>query len=130
MEYIIDSENGKVFNKRGYEIGGLKSNGNVTVNLNGKTHIIPRLIYESVHGAIPEGYVIHHKDGDITNNRISNLEIVPKKRKVQQLSLSGEVIKEYDSISDVVNGGFAMSGVSRCCRGIFRQHGGYIWKFI
>ena len=32
-----------------------------------------RLIYESVWGKIPEGYVIHHIDGDKTNNCILNL---------------------------------------------------------
>ena len=31
------------------------------------------MIYESVWGKIPEGYVIHHIDGDSTNNCILNL---------------------------------------------------------
>jgi hypothetical protein len=33
-----------------------------------------RKIYESVYGKIPEGYHIHHKDGNCYNNNIDNLE--------------------------------------------------------
>lgn len=36
-----------------------------------------RLIYENVHGEIPKGYVIHHKNGDKTDNCILNLEALP-----------------------------------------------------
>ena len=35
-----------------------------------------RLIYEEYYGAIPKGYVIHHKDGNKTNNNITNLELL------------------------------------------------------
>lgn len=33
-----------------------------------------RLIYEEEYGKIPDGYHIHHKDGDKLNNNIDNLE--------------------------------------------------------
>jgi len=33
-------------------------------------------IWESVHGKIPWGYFIHHKDGNPDNNSIENLEAV------------------------------------------------------
>ena len=36
-----------------------------------------RLIWEKHYGPIPEGYVIHHKDGNKLNNNISNLECMP-----------------------------------------------------
>ena len=32
-----------------------------------------RYVYEKEHGAIPKGFVIHHKDGDTSNNNIANL---------------------------------------------------------
>ena len=33
-----------------------------------------RLVYESVYGSIPDGYDVHHIDGDTYNNDIDNLE--------------------------------------------------------
>ena len=35
-----------------------------------------RLIWEAYHGEIPDGYVVHHKDGNKLNNDISNLELL------------------------------------------------------
>lgn len=36
-----------------------------------------RYVWEFYYGEIPEGYQIHHKDRDKSNNDISNLEIIP-----------------------------------------------------
>ena len=33
-----------------------------------------RLVYEATHGKLPEGYDVHHLDGDTYNNSIDNLE--------------------------------------------------------
>ena len=35
-----------------------------------------RAIWESANGAIPAGYQIHHRNGDIHDNRLENLEIL------------------------------------------------------
>lgn len=40
---------------------------------------IHRLIADAFIGDIPDGYVVNHKDGDKTNNIVSNLEIVSKR---------------------------------------------------
>lgn len=36
-----------------------------------------RYVWEFYNGEIPEGYQIHHKDKDKSNNDISNLELIP-----------------------------------------------------
>lgn len=37
-----------------------------------------RLVWESNFGKIPNGYEVHHKDGNKLNNNIENLELVKK----------------------------------------------------
>lgn len=41
-----------------------------------RAHSVHRFVYEFFNGQIPEGLVVNHKDGDKTNNRVSNLEAV------------------------------------------------------
>ena len=36
---------------------------------------VHRMLWEMAHGEIPEGMVLHHKDGDPTNNVLDNLEL-------------------------------------------------------
>ena len=38
--------------------------------------LLHRLIFEGFHGPIPEGFIIHHSDGDIHNNCLMNLELM------------------------------------------------------
>ena len=58
-----------------------KNNGYCSLQpyIDGKKYIkyAHRLIAEAFHGEIPEGYEVNHKDRDVTNNCIDNLEILP-----------------------------------------------------
>ena len=46
-------------------------------SITGGTVWLHREIWASVHGEIPDGYHIHHKDGNPDNNGIENLECLP-----------------------------------------------------
>ena len=43
-----------------------------------KGKLLHRLIYEEIYGSIPEGFSIHHIDGDKTNNNPGNLMLLSK----------------------------------------------------
>jgi len=44
-----------------------------------KSILTHRKIWMKYHGQIPEGYIIHHKNGNKKDNRIENLECISRK---------------------------------------------------
>lgn len=70
MSEVMMTEFGNARKYKGYWRISSSKEGNM-----GK--LLHRLIYEKEHDCtIPEGYVIHHIDGNKTNNDISNLEML------------------------------------------------------
>ena len=101
---------------------------------------------------------INHKDEDKTNNFVflnedgsvdkekSNLEWKNHKdnmnhgtrtersaktqsKTVLQLSLSGELIKEWESIQECGRNGFNIGHVCNCCNGKEKTHKGFKWEY-
>lgn len=135
---------------------------------NGITHDyrLNRLVYDTFVG-IDKPYrrnttgdniwVINHKDENIKNNSLENLELItltennrygtaierlikanvnnPKtSRKVYQYNCYGELIKIWPSTRECNRNGYDCRRVSECCnqkgRGTFkRQYKGYIWSY-
>ncbi|MFW6120648.1 MAG: HNH endonuclease signature motif containing protein [Petrotogales bacterium] len=63
------SGNGKYFYNDKYNGNGKKGRKKIALH---------RKIYEDNFGEIPEGYIVHHKNGDTFNNKPSNLESKPR----------------------------------------------------
>lgn len=78
--YDIDVEKGTIFSLRYKRIVGRKcgvvNKPYLGVTINSKTKLIHRIIWECVNGEIPEGYDIHHIDGNPMNNSIYNLQMI------------------------------------------------------
>lgn len=86
---IADPQTGKVYATRGpgggpyenpKELKGSEVNGYRVVSIrNGATKLqcrVHRIIWISVHGVLPDGYVIDHINNDKTDNRIDNLQLL------------------------------------------------------
>ena len=55
----------------------------------------------------------------------------PRSRKVKQKSLSGELIKVWDSFQDIRRElGFTPSNICRCCKGDVKRIGGFLWEYF
>ena len=52
-----------------------------------------------------------------------------KSKKVLQLSLNGDLIREWPSTQECGRNGFDQSVVARCCRGERKTHKGFRWKY-
>jgi len=46
----------------------------VYVRKGNKSKQLSRVVWEEHNGKIPKGHIIHHKDSDVSNNKIENLE--------------------------------------------------------
>ena len=55
----------------------------------------------------------------------------PRCKKIKQLDMNGNLIKNWDSIKSVyLELGFSQSYISRCCKGIFESAYNYKWEFV
>jgi len=96
----------------------------------------------------PNNYpYINHKDENPKNNRVDNLEWCTAKynsnygtikdriakaseRKIIQYTLDNKFIQEWESMTKAQNKlNIPQSNISACCRKIYKQAGGYIWKY-
>lgn len=59
-------------------VGSLNMKSNVLKAEDGKWKSVRRAVWEQHYGKIPNGYVVIFLDGDSTNIKIGNLEIVPR----------------------------------------------------
>ena len=52
-----------------------------------------------------------------------------RSKRVLQLSLSGELIREWPSTNECGRNGFNQSAVTKCCRGERKTHKGFLWMY-
>lgn len=98
---------------------------------------------------------INHKDEDKTNNTVDNLEWVSpsynssygtiierrlathrnrqtcsSEAVIRQLSLTGELLRVWQSLADIEREtGFCKGYICRCCKGRYKQAYGYKWEY-
>lgn len=115
-----------------------------------KTYKIHRLVakaFPEICGEWFEGCAVNHKDENPSNNAATNLEVCDwtynnnyghrkekdaksKSTPVSQYTLDGVFIRDWNSSMDIERElGIYHKSVSNCCKGIFSQTHGYIFKF-
>ena len=74
-----------------------------------------------------------HKDNinhGTRNERVSKANTNGKcSKKVLQLSLSGDLIREWPSTAECGRNGFNKSHVCQCCKGKLKTHKGFRWEY-
>ena len=144
-------KNGK--NNVGYLLVGLCKNGKV------KNYLIHRLVAEAFLPNPENKPCIDHINTDRTDNRICNLRWVTSKENINnpltidkksknahlknkfgaenplskpilQFSKDGELIKKWNSITDIKRElGINIGNICSCCNGKRNTAGGYIWRY-
>ena len=74
-EYDI-KDDGTIWLKEREVIQTLTWKGYLKINYNGTTLLVSRIVYRKFYGTLDPNKVVHHKDGNITNNRPDNLQQV------------------------------------------------------
>lgn len=121
-------------------------NGYLYVILKNKKKLVHRLVAESFIENKNNFPIVNHKNGIKTDNRVQNLEwctyshnekeayrIAIKKpcvKKVIQFDLTGKIIKEWKSLSQIKKElGYSIGNISDVCRGKVKTAYKSKWKF-
>ena len=131
--------------RRGYYYVCLSKNGIA------KNYFVHRLVAQAFIDNTDNLPCVNHKDEDKLNNNVDNLEFCSvlynntynerhkkiaekningkKSKPVLQYTLDGVFVKEWESTREAGRNGYQQICISKCCRGINKQHKGFIWKY-
>lgn len=153
--YKINPNKGTIFStfKNQYVDGCVKENNYIQVKLKckdntRKTFYLQRVIWYYVNGDIPPEMQVNHIDENKANNSILNLNLMSPsdncnwgtrnkrlsemqiKKPILQYDKNGTLINEYESLNEIHKKyGYYGINISRCCRNIYKQAYGYVWRY-
>lgn len=78
---IFEYDSGRLINKKTkHTYHNLDRDGYIRVRILGKEYRAHRIIWSMFNGEIPEGMLVDHIDGNVSNNTISNLRLVTRQQ--------------------------------------------------
>lgn len=127
-------------NGKGYNIIRTTENGNTKYY---QLHRAVLMTFSPIEGM--NDLQVNHKDGNKSNNKLSNLEWCTCKENIEHAirmglwdltinvsmySLDGEFIKTFDSLTSAEKEtGVLVTNIAAACKGRVRQAGGYQWNY-
>ena len=70
-----------------------------------------------------------HKRIEGIKKALTGRRATEKHKPILQLTPNGELVKEWDCISDVTKNGYSPGNVCYCCKGHLRTAYGYMWRY-
>lgn len=130
----------------------LSNNGYLVVNLSkknvSKSFLVHKLVAEAFIPNPDNLLYVNHKDENKQNNTVENLEWCTQnyncnygtrnekisnkmsKQIILQYTLNNELINEFKSLREAYRKtNIPFQNISNCCKGKYKQCGGYIWKY-
>ena len=109
--------------------------------LNGQNQHVHRLEWMKHHGAIPDGFVVHHIDENKLNWDIQNLELISRSEHLKRhkdivkrpgvpvVAIKGDVVLQFDSIEHAAEHcGTHTAQIRNCFIGKQKQTKGWIFR--
>ena len=138
------SNKGSVKNNSNRELSlELTRNGYLRVTKNNKHYLVHRLVAQAFIPNPDNLPCVNHKNEDRTDNRVENLEWCTysyninygsrnskMSKKVNQLTLEGELVKVFDSIREASRyTGIPAPNILNCCKGNLNKTHGFKWCY-
>ena len=81
-----------------------------------------------------EPYESKRKNGKVCSHeckmKLDKINASKRKRKIVQIDMNGNVLKEWDSARDCMNEtGYFESNICKCCRGFIPSYRGFKWRY-
>lgn len=134
--YLID-ENGNVFSRYSNKYLKISKNqsGYLVVRMRKDNKCYSRFIHKLVAQTFipnPHNYCyVCHKDGNITNNSVSNLEWTNRGKKIKGIHCITKEALEFNSIKEAADYfGVNSTTINNALCGVCKTSCGYIWQYV
>jgi hypothetical protein len=90
--FDVDPTKGLIYGARGLPVGSKTNRGYIRIEdryRSGTRLLAHLLVWEAVHGPVPPGFEVNHKNGEKSDNRIDNLEIVTHQKNMLHAYATG-----------------------------------------